>query len=107
MSQKDVGTLKVKLDGYENAVVLDLLQNGKRVESIALEKSLKEHVFTNLLPGEYSFRIIDDLNGNGYWDGGDFDNKTMPEKVYIYPKSQKVRGNWDAEVTLNLSGDGD
>ncbi len=107
LSQKDVGTLKVKLDGYENAVVLELLKSGKLVESIALEKSQKVYVFTHLLSGEYSFRIIDDLNGNGYWDGGDFDNKTMPEKVYIYPKSQKVRGNWDAEVTLNLSGDGD
>lgn len=106
LSPKDVGVLKVNLEGFDQALILQLISKGKMLESVPLTADTKQYAFSNLLSGEYSFVVIVDENNNGIWDGGEFSSKTPPEKVYLFAKSQRVRGNWDTEVTLKLEEDG-
>ena len=57
-------------------------------------------VLTELTPGEYSFRVIRDANGNGKWDVGEYSTLTQPEAVDTYSKKTKIRANWTIDVTL-------
>ena len=42
--------------------------------------------FYYLNPGKYGARLINDTNGNGVWDTGDYAAKRQPEMVYYYPQ---------------------
>lgn len=52
----------------------------------------------SLLIGEYKLRLINDLNFNGVWDTGDLKNKKQTEEILFYPKTIKIRSNWDLEL---------
>lgn len=58
--------------------------------------------FPKLLPGGYSARVIEDLNRNGVWDTGNFDQKLQPEPVNVFPSTIQVRSNWDMEIEWDL-----
>ncbi|MEO6584440.1 MAG: Ig-like domain-containing protein [Ferruginibacter sp.] len=54
-------------------------------------------------PGEYTIRILYDLNGNGIWDAGNYEKKLQPEKAITLPQKLSVRANWDNELDINLT----
>ena len=62
-------------------------------------------VLTELTPGEYSFRVIRDANGNGKWDVGEYSTLTQPEAVDTYSKKTKIRANWTIDVTYKNQRD--
>ncbi|MDR0682493.1 MAG: Ig-like domain-containing protein [Dysgonamonadaceae bacterium] len=79
------------LDGSEKIIKESLLQEG-------------ELVFENLKPGKYFLRYIDDKNGNGKWDIGNYAEKRQPEPVYYYPavfELKEFMGEW--EQTWNVT----
>lgn len=53
--------------------------------------------FPYLMPVKYLLKIIEDRNGNGRWDTGDYLKKQQPERVNYYPKEIEIRANWDIE----------
>ena len=57
-----------------------------------------------LAPGEYSVRVIEDLNKNGQWDTGDAGLTVQPERVFDF-KPVKIRANWEVELILDPSAD--
>lgn len=59
-------------------------------------------VFDFLLPGTYYARVIEDANGNGIYDTGNYDLRLQPETVHYYPKRLLVKKNWDVEETWNV-----
>jgi hypothetical protein len=107
LTAKEVGVLNVQFEGYETAIIVDLVSKGKLVNRIALEKGIESYTFKNLAPGEYSFRITIDENENGRWDGGEYYEQKLPEDVRIYLKRQKVRSNWETDILLKKEGDGE
>ncbi|CAF3496845.1 unnamed protein product, partial [Rotaria sp. Silwood2] len=56
--------------------------------------------------GNYSVEIIDDENGDGIWNSGNFATKTLPEKIYKELKQIIIKENWDAEenIIVDFSG---
>lgn len=83
-------------------VILQLMnEKGSVVKEITPDKSGVIE-FPKLLPGGYSARVIEDLNRNGKWDTGNFDQKLQPEPVIIFPSTIQVRSNWDMEVEWDL-----
>lgn len=58
--------------------------------------------FSNLKPGKYRIRAIDDRDGNGQWTPGDYFSGRQPERVLYYAKTLDVRANWDMEEIWNL-----
>jgi hypothetical protein len=59
--------------------------------------------FQYVKPGEYYLRLIDDRNGNGRWDTGNFKAKIQPEQVFYYNKPIKLRVNWDVEEEWDVT----
>ncbi len=56
-----------------------------------------------LAPGDYSVQVITDLNNNGRWDTGNYDEKRQPEPVRLLPLEQQLRANWEVDAELSLN----
>ena len=61
------------------------------------------YIFDLIRPGNYTFRLIEDLNENDKWDTGNFLKKINPEPVYYYPNQLELRPNWDLNEVFNLN----
>lgn len=96
---EDFGAIKLDLSDYQQAIVVDVLMNGKLIRSIPVQQQ-KSILIEELLPNSYSFRVILDDNMNGRWDEGDQINKRYPEAIHSYSEETKIRANWEVEVSL-------
>ncbi|MFM7682255.1 MAG: DUF2141 domain-containing protein, partial [Bacteroidota bacterium] len=101
---RELGTLNVKLSKPLENFVIQLIEKEKliveqKIDSNSVEKPI---VFSRLNPGEYTFRIIQDVNQNGKWDPISPDNKTKFERVLQFSAPTKVRANWEVEAILEL-----
>jgi len=76
----------------DKGVMLDqrIITNEKRID------------FGILTPGKYGLKGIEDVNGNGRWDTGEFIKKIQPERVLIHPKIFDVKRNWELEENWDL-----
>lgn len=60
--------------------------------------------FNFLLPGKYNIRVIEDYNGNGKWDPGNFNEGLQPDLAYYYKETIELKANWDQEIDWNVFG---
>ncbi|NOU45711.1 MAG: DUF2141 domain-containing protein [Bacteroidales bacterium] len=102
---EDYGKLIVELqiDSAEKLIVQ--LLNAK--ELVLEEKKVNNSgkvIFSNLTPGKYKIKAIQDRNGNGRWDTGNYLRKIQPEKVSYFMKELDIRANWDFEEDWDLRG---
>jgi len=82
-SEKEYGNIYVKITGTTGPGFGELLDNNdKPVRKSVLEKG--EIAFEDLKPGKYYLRYIDDTNGNGKWDTGNYAQHQQPERVYYF-----------------------
>ena len=58
--------------------------------------------FFYLKPGDYYVRALNDRNGNGKWDAGEFVTGLPPEEIYYFPTKFEIRANWDVEQTWKM-----
>ena len=45
---------------------------------------------------------VNDTNGNGVWDTGDYATKRQPEMVYYYPQVLEFKANFDLIQDWNV-----
>jgi hypothetical protein len=98
---KDYGKVKIRLGAalLPAHPVLQIVQGGKILQSIKVVG--KQVVIDLFKPGEYDLRMLDDENGNGFWDAGTFFvRKKQPEKVKVLSKKLNVRADWDNELDI-------
>ena len=60
--------------------------------------------FPFLAPGKYYARVVEDYNGNGQFDTGDYEDDLQPDLVYYYPKVVNIKKNWDKEEVWDVFG---
>ena len=93
-------TLSFKnLDKFKNPV-LQFVQNDEIVNSYPLTSSTWNAKVFN--PGDYDLRILEDQNGDGLWDPGNYHLKLQPEKVFAIPKKINIRADWENEIDIIL-----
>ena len=99
---EELGVLVVKFPSALSGQRVILEKNGKVIQThyYLKESNLRKDVYRNLPPGEYQVLVIDDLNGNGFWDAYRPSTKEPAEPVRRYTKVPKVRANWEIEVDL-------
>jgi uncharacterized protein (DUF2141 family) len=56
----------------------------------------------NVPSGTYKVTAIDDVNGNGKWDTGNFKTKTQPEKIISFKDTYTLKGGWDLDMEIKL-----
>jgi len=83
-----------------NYIVEVLNPDGSILKSFIFEQQTEAKEELKFLPvGEYSIRLIEDLNKNGKWDPGNYDLKKQPERIYS-KTIEELRANWDVEVQI-------
>ena len=101
-------TLVVELSG------LPKLDSAAVVRVLVVDKSDKEvrradmeadgtAVFYYLKPGTYYLRALIDLNGNGKWDPGAYDEDRQAEPVYYFTEEVECKEKWDVTRRWNLT----
>lgn len=95
------GAILVNLSDVSNPIIMQLTDKNENVlyELSAFERGT--YKFEYLLPKEYTVKLIEDKNGNGKWDTGNYLKKLQPDKVKFYPEVINVRSNWDVEIELD------
>jgi hypothetical protein len=101
--EEDYGNVRLRfrnLDLTKNPV-LQILQNDKLIESVALTSAEWSRKLFN--PGDYDLRILYDSNKNGKWDPGKFFGvHKQPEIVVPINAKLTIRGSWDNEKEFTL-----
>ena len=93
--KEDYGNLRMTVINGKLPMIAQLVnQNGEvKYERTARTSGVID--FTDIRPGEYSFRVIFDTNRNNKWDPGNFLLKTQPERISYYPELLEIRANFD------------
>ncbi|WP_294469936.1 Ig-like domain-containing protein [uncultured Bacteroides sp.] len=101
-SEDEYFTLKFNITGADSLAYVELLDAQDKVvrKRRVNDKGVADFYFLN--PGKYGARLINDTNGNGEWDTGDFAKGIQPEKVYYYPSILEYKALWDVEQPWNI-----
>ena len=102
--EEDYANLRFVISGLPDSVpafveLLNRSDSPQRVAKVVNGIAL----FTNIMPGLYYARVVEDYNGNGEYDTGDFDSGRQPEIVYYFPKKINLRKNWDSEQIWDVN----
>ncbi|MEE4177679.1 MAG: Ig-like domain-containing protein [Bacteroides sp.] len=103
--QEDYGMviLNLEMEDSTGSFILQLVdKDGKTLDERIIDApGIQE--YHNLLPGNYGFRMIHDLNENGVWDTGNYLKKIQPEPVYLFRGVLQIRQNWETETNWNVN----
>ncbi len=106
----DFSTLEVTVGGAPitdadtlAVVVVQLLDGtGKMLSQQAADGSGKTK-FLYVKPGTYYLSAFCDMNGNGQWDTGIYDEDLQPEPVFYYNEEVECKAKWDVSRRWNLT----
>jgi len=100
----EFGTLIVQVSAASaDSVVVQILDASDKVLQQTVTNAAHEAEFLYLKPGEYYMRAFADLNGNGLWDTGVYDEDRQAEPVYYYNEVIAVKAKWDLTRQWNLT----
>jgi hypothetical protein len=108
LAEKQLGTLSLNLEALNPGAtyVLQLL-NGNNLEQTRPFKAMsstEKLVFNYLQVATYTARLIEDLDGNGRWDTGNFRTHRQPERVFT-KKLDALRADWELEASFSTEAD--
>ena len=102
-AKNEYGQLKIHFRNFDPSVnpVLLFVQNNEIKRSFPLTSAdFSQSLF---LPGDYDLRILNDTNGNGKWDAGEFFGKhKQPEIVRPINRRITIKPNWENEFEIAL-----
>lgn len=94
----EYGQIFFNVSGADSLAFVELLDGSDKVlRTVPVVDGKADFYFLN--PGKYGARLINDTNGNGVWDTGDYAEKRQPEMVYYYPQVLELKANF--ELTQN------
>ncbi len=99
----DYGDIELTLVNAQRYPFIIQLIDGKGEvvkEQIATEGNVFK--FETLNPSKYFIRLIEDANGNGVYDPGNFLQQLQAERVIYYPKEIEVNAGWLPRETFQL-----
>ncbi len=103
---KNYGNLSLQITGLDPQYpyLLELLlADGSPALARTLPAGLAEAklAFPHLKPETFTLRLVEDRNGNGVLDSGDYNTLRQPERV-ILRKLESLRPNWDLEAEVKI-----
>lgn len=94
--------LKVTTDSLKNYFYELRSSSNEVIARSKLKPGLNDLKFLSLRPGNYSLKVIEDLNNNNRWDTGNYWKHLQPEKIYNYTDEITLRANWDLDVEMSV-----
>lgn len=105
--ERSTGTLEVNLSGLDptRRYILQLLEGQQRVQQEVRVVAADPVVQWKLLsPGMRDLRLIEDMNGNGRWDPGEWATLKQPERTWYHTGSVNIRAAWEVKVDWPIDG---
>lgn len=95
-------SLRFNITGLDSIpAFVELLSSSDAI--VATQKVENSRVtFRHITPGKYYARIIEDYNGNGLFDTGNYAMGLQPDLAYYYPKVVNLKKNWDKEESWDV-----
>lgn len=91
---EEYGQIFYNVHGADSLAYVELLDaQDKVLRTVPLVDGKADFYFLN--PGKYGARLVNDTNGNGVWDTGNYAEKRQPEMVYYYPQILELKANFD------------
>ena len=103
-SLDEYSTLTIKISGVADSLPLRvrLLDKGDGIVKEVLAKDCVAF-FEYVSPEKYYLSAFVDVNGNGLWDTGDYDEDRQAESVYYYPREIECKERWDVTQKWDLT----
>lgn len=96
--REETGVLKINLTDSCRICLLEWNRVGENTsQKIPIIKNTR---LENLLPGDYTLRLIYDENQNGRWDNGDYRENIPAERIYSHPAIIRLKPNFEIDQTL-------
>lgn len=90
----EYGQIFFNVHGADSLAFVELLDGQDKVlRTVPVIDGKADFYFLN--PGKYGARLINDTNGNGVWDTGNYAEKRQPEMVFYYPMVLELKANFD------------
>lgn len=95
-SLDEYGAIYFNVTGADSLAFVELLDpQDKVLRRIRVRDGRAEFYYLN--PAKYSARLVNDTNGNGVWDTGNYEEGRQPEMVYYYPQILDLKALWELE----------
>ena len=100
-SEDEYCTIHFNITGADPQAFVELLDGqDKVVRRRKVVDGFADFYFLN--PGKYCARLINDRNGNGEWDTGNYEKGLQPEEVYYYPNMLDYKALWDSTQNWDI-----
>ncbi len=104
-TEKQLGILSLTVENAKPGehYVLEILNGQNKEAERRFTPAPGEQIvfkFTEMMPANYTAKIIIDKNNNGRWDTGNYFEKRQPE-VILLKKLEALRANWELEATVS------
>lgn len=98
---EEYGQIFFNISGISQPAFVELLDTQDRVlRQVTVEDGRADFYFLN--PGKYGARLVEDTNGNGVWDTGNYEQHLQPERVFYYYQVLELKANFDLVQTWNV-----
>ncbi|MDH3709360.1 MAG: Ig-like domain-containing protein [Cyclobacteriaceae bacterium] len=91
------GSIKTSYPSY----TLQLIDKNFKVIETQKSSESAQYAFRNVVPGDYSIRLLIDADNNGEWDPGNINESRLPEPVRLFfhpnvgSNTITIRANWE------------
>ncbi len=88
--------------------IIELLDGKNKLLQSKQSESAGGVVEFNYVPaGDIRIRVVEDMNGNGEWDGGNLVERMQPERVEVFSQDGidtfATKMNWEVELDIDMS----
>jgi hypothetical protein len=97
-NEEDFGIINVQPMPRKMTFILQLIDDNDKVVQERYNESTV--VFTQLKPGKYRLRIIEDLDGNRRYSHGSLKRNRKPETVKLYEDKITIKANFEIEAVI-------
>ena len=106
--KEDYSTLAIDLSGLPadispDSMVVCLVEGSGRTVRQEKAKDGGKVLFEYVKPGKYYLSAFADMNGNGIWDTGCYDEDRQAEQVFFFHEEIECKQKWDVKRQWNVS----
>lgn len=99
-TEEERASLQLHLNKVSPNMIVYLLLNDQIVYRFPATNA--DIMFKHIWPGTYKVKCLQDANGNGVWDTGNYFQHRQAEKISSLPVNIQVKGNWEVVQEIVL-----
>jgi uncharacterized protein (DUF2141 family) len=99
---EDLGSMHFTFTNRPNSKLILIAESKAMSRKIEIGIDSTEIVLENLIPGDYSVKIISDIDEDKDWTTGNFSELRQPEVVFTLARPIQVKKGWESKIGWSL-----